>query len=735
MSVRFLLSICLVSSIAATARAADLTVTVTDPQSAVLAGAQITIYSAHSSQPLAIRTTTANGIVSVSGLAAGKYRINVMAPGFAPKRITVALPEESPVTVRLALATVPQTVVVSATRTPLTEQDAGVPVSVLDQQDLVNLQPTSEADVLRFLPGAIVSTTGRRGSQASLFVQGGDSDYNKVLIDGVPVNDPGGFFDFGVVPLQEADRLEFLRGAESTLYGSDAMTSVVQFWTSSGESRVPELRFGADGGNLSTAHGLMSLSGARGRLDYNLFGDQFNTNGQGVNDAYSNSSEGENVGIRLSPTTVFRLRTRHSDNRNGVQSNWNFNGQPLLAPDIDQFARQSNFLSSADLTFHPAKRWQHRIFGFEYHHRRSNVDTVADRGCSSTVFLDCPFIEFDKVNRAGFEYQGEYTPRSWATTTFGYRFEDENGHSGELLSGSDTHGIRRNHAVYGQEVLLFPRFSLIPGIRFEHNESFGNKAVPRVAATLLALRGHDVFSGTRLRFVYGDGIKEPSFEESFGIAAFQILPNPSLKAEETRSIESGVQQNLLEDKVSVSASYFNNLFTNQIACCEPVNPTIGTSQYFNLNRSFAQGAELEIHARPRARLRVEGSYAYTSTQILSAPLGAGPLFSTGAPLLRRPKHSGTLLVSYFGNRWGASLAGTFVGRRPDSDFTLGLIPPVNYAAGYARFDPGVWYAITPRVTAYVNVQNMLNKHYQEVVGYPALGVNFRGGMRFRVGGD
>jgi vitamin B12 transporter len=166
-----------------------------------------------------------------------------------------------------------------------------------------------------------------------------------------------------------------------------------------------------------------------------------------------------------------------------------------------------------------------------------------------------------------------------------------------------------------------------------------------------------------------------------------------------------------------------------------VNPTIGTSEYFNLNRSFAQGAELELDARPRARLRVDASYAYTSNQILSAPLGAGPLFSTGAPLLRRPKHAGTILVSYFGNRWGGGLAGTFIGRRPDSDFTFGLIPPINYAAGYARLDPGVWYAITPRVTAYVNVQNMLDKHYQEVVGYPALGVNFRGGMRFRVGGD
>jgi vitamin B12 transporter len=504
-------------------------------------------------------------------------------------------------------------------------------------------------------------------------------------------------------------------------------------WTANGTTRVPELRFGADGGNFSTANGFMSLVGARGRLDYNVFGDQFNTLGQGTNDAYSNSSQGENVGIRLTSKSVLRLHTRHSSNWTGVQSNWNFNGQPLLPPDTDQRARQNNFLASGDLTFTSGTHWQHRFSGFEYHHRRSNSDTVPDRGCDFvTIFLDCPFSQLVKINRAGVEYESSYSPRSWTTTTFGSYFEDENGHSSELFSGSDTHGLRRNAAAYVQQVLILSRLSIIPGIRLEHNESFGNKAVPRITASFLALRGGERFSGTRLRFVYGDGIKEPSFEESFGIKAFFINPNPQLKPEQTRSLETGVEQNLFKSKVSVWASYFNNLFTHQIECCE-TGPAVGTLQFFNLNKSFAQGSELEIQTRLTTRLRVEGSYAYTSTQILSAPLDTP--FPAGAPLLRRPKHSGTLLVSYFGGRWGASLAGTAVGSRPDSDFTFGAIPAVNHAAGYARFDPGVWFAITPRMTAYLNVQNAFNQHYQEVVGYPALGVNFRAGMRFRLGGE
>jgi len=95
-------------------------------------------------------------------------------------------------------------------------------------------------------------------------VRGGNSNYNKVIIDGVPVNDPGGIFDFGVSPLDGADRVELVRGAQSTLYGSEAMTSVVQVFTREGSTHVPELRVGADGGTFDTARGYALLAGARG---------------------------------------------------------------------------------------------------------------------------------------------------------------------------------------------------------------------------------------------------------------------------------------------------------------------------------------------------------------------------------------------------------------------------------------------------------------------------------------
>jgi outer membrane receptor protein involved in Fe transport len=154
--------------------------------------------------------------------------------------------------------------------------------------------------------------------------------------------------------MTEVNRVEFVRGAQSTLYGSDAMTSVVQFFTRNGTTRTPEFRFGADGGTFETANGYAAVSGAISRFDYNLFADHFTTQGQGINDAYWNSSQGANLGLAITPKLLLRFHARHNNSFVGVPGEWWFNGQPLLPPDQDAHATQNNFLSSVDLSYTPA---------------------------------------------------------------------------------------------------------------------------------------------------------------------------------------------------------------------------------------------------------------------------------------------------------------------------------------------------------------------------------------------
>jgi len=405
---------------------------------------------------------------------------------------------------------------------------------------------------------------------------------------------------------------------------------------------------------------------------------------------------------------------------------------PLLPPDADAHAHQNNFLSSAELNYAGGK-WQHRLTGFEYNHQRTDIDSVQEDGRTTPTFgnFDFPYHNLASINRAGVEYQGDYWERSWARSSFGYRFEDENGFVGDITSPPLGHGLRRNHSLYGQQVLAWHRATVIAGVRYEHNESFGDRGVPDLAASYLLWNGRGALGAFRLHGRYAEGIKEPRFEETFGVGGFGIIPNPNLKPETNRGIEAGFQQSFFANKYALNAVYFNNQFRDRIDFT--FDPLTFAGQYVNVNKSFAQGAEFELNGRPTARTQIQGAYVYTSGQILAAPFASG-LLAAGQPLLRRPRHSGNLLVSYTRSKFGGTLGGTFLGRRPDSDF-LGLVPSIDHTAGYARFDLGAWYAIHTRVTAYANVENLLNRKYEDVAGYPGLKANFRAGLRFRLGGE
>ncbi len=738
--------------LSAAALATDLTVKVVDPQSAAVSGAQVSLLCGLENKTVvATQTTSAEGTATLPMKQNEPCQVRVLAPGFAED--LVAVPAEPELRIVLRLATASQTVVVTATGTPVPGEESGADVDVLTGLQLTTMQPTAAADAIRFLPGAIVNAAGQRGGLTSLFVRGGESRYNKVIVDGVTINEPGGTFDFGTLPLDQADRLEFVRGTQSTLYGSDAMTSVVQVWTRSGSTRIPELRFGADGGNFSTAHGYASLAGARGRFDYNAFGGQFNTQGSGINSAYSDSIEGANVGAALSDRASLRVRMRHSNSHTGVPGEWSFNGyvplvpvngfsQPYepLQPNPFDWSQLNDLLGSAELSVAAPNGWQHRFTGFDYVYRyyelnpgdptRVNTQDCGFGGPPVPCGIDFLSNEVDHINRAGFEYQGDYSERTWAHTTFGYRIENENGFVGNVAYGPQTHGQRLNNDVYLQQQLTWKTLSVIAGGRFNHNSDFGNTGVPRVVLSWQAWNGNEIFSGTRFRFSYANGFKEPRLEETFAGPPY-TQPNLGLRPEHVRAFEAEFQQGFFQGKYELTATYFNNLFHDQINYVT-VDPVTFIGEYVNVNRAIAHGAEVTLRAKIRSRLLLDTAYTYISSQYLDNPAPFDPVYDPGKPLLRRPKHSATTMLSYLGSRWGANLGGSFVGRRPDSDF-FGF--DITHAAGYVRADVGGWYAINSHVTTYANVENVLDRRYNEVVGYPALPINVRAGVRFRLGGE
>ncbi|MGA2347042.1 MAG: TonB-dependent receptor [Candidatus Sulfotelmatobacter sp.] len=716
-----------VLAVSLAAAAADLKVKVMDSQGAAVARAEVSLLAAHG-KVIAVQMSSAEGVAILRRRDKGPFQIKILAAGFAS--LTLDVGEQTEISVVLLPAMMSEIVVVTATRTPVAAEAAGADVDSLSGAQLTTMQPISADDAVQFLPGAVVADAGQRGGLTTLFVRGGESTYNKVIVDGVALENPGLSYDFGTLPLTEADRMEFVRGAQSTLYGSDAMTSVVQVWTRTGSTRIPELRFGADGGNFGTANGFASVAGVRGRYDYNFFGSQFNTSGLGVNDAYSDSLEGANTGVALTDRVGLRVRVRHSNSYSGVPGEWNFNGDPLLAPDPSEWSRLNNLLGSVELSVNAPSGWQHRFTGFDSLYRYNDVNLNSNFASYDSF----PDSYFSHDNRAGFEYQGDYSERVWAHSTFGYRIENENGFTSDMDFPPPAAGQRLEQDVYLQQQVTLGRLVAIAGGRFIHNSAFGNTGVPRVALTWQALRGGDTFSGTRLRFSYATGYMVPALYETFGELAYGYAPNHGLLPVRTRAFEAGFEQAFMGGRWAFNATYFNNLFHDEIEA-QPT-PT-GVYQFFNLEESFAQGAEAELRGKIRSRLLLTAAYTFTSDQVLanSVCTTANPCSSfltPGYPLIHRPKHSATELLSYLGNRWGGNLSGSFVGRRPDSDFDgFGI----DHAAGYVRVDLGGWYAVQRRVTAYVNVSNALDRRYNEVVGYPALPVNFRAGLRVRIGGE
>ena len=181
---------------------------------------------------------------------------------------------------------------------------------------------------------------------------------------------------------------------------------------------------------------------------------------------------------------AFRLRARHYNSWTGIQSNWWFNGNPELPPDPNQYAHQNNFLASGDLTVSGPGAWQHQFSGFEYHHVVLNVNPVDDLDRP----FDSAFNSLTKYNVAGFAYQGIYSPRSWAQTTLGYNFQDENGY---INNNSDagitpTHGLRFNNYLFAQQTIVWRRLSVLAGVGYVNNSDFGGKVSPRASLTFLA---------------------------------------------------------------------------------------------------------------------------------------------------------------------------------------------------------------------------------------------------------
>jgi vitamin B12 transporter len=690
-------------------------------------------------EPIVV-TTGPEGAFRAAGLAAGEYAATVDTPGLEPRsdaRVLVRAGADAQIDVVLVPAPVRERVVVSATRGEAALSTLGVATDVLDRERIDERAAPALLTLLEEVPGVAVARTGGTGLQGSAFIRGGESRYARVLVDGVAVNQPGGAYDFGTALPFELERVEVVRGAASSLYGSDALAGVVSLETRRARpGEAASLRAEGEGGGFAWRRFSGATAGARGAFDWNAGAQRLTTGNEQPNSAFDETSAALSAGVRLAAATDARLVIRLDDGTVGTAGPTAFG-----RPDLDASFERTDTVGALRLrrvtptVTHQLQAGYARTRQLSLNPLDSGEWVPEYRGQAGAYTLS------DYPDPAGFQNQTDRLSGGYQLDaaigrrhlfTAGAEVEHEAGEIGSRAEGL-LRPARTNAGVYAQDrVLLGARAYLTVGGRVERNGSYGTHAVPRAA---LAVRVRDGEDATTLRASAGLGVKEPSFLESYG-ESFYAKGNPDLDPERSRTFDVGVEQRLFGSRLRAAVTYFHHDYRDQIAYTVVDYDTFeGT--YVNLARTKSDGIETSLEARPLPALRLLAQYTFQDGEIVESPSGFDNVYAAGRPLLRRPRHQGSLAAAYAFGRGSVGATLVRVGERTDSDFVgigLGQGAEPFYNPGFTRLDARARLRLAGPVEAFVAAENLLDAKYEAVLGYPALGRLVRGGVRLTVGG-
>ena len=763
---------------------------VTDQSSAKVGGARVTLRDSAGVIQYEARTGE-DGRFSISSVADGNYQVTAECPGFTQTRearVELRGGVTKTVDLRLDVAAISDQLVITATRTQTISSELGGTVSVIAAEGLTHGNQSLVSEALRSIPGLAVVQSGGRGSLTSIFARGGESDYNKVLIDGVPVNRAGGGFDFAFLTTENLERIEIARGAQTAPFGSDAVTSAIQLITRRGSTSVPEFQFSSEGGSFDSHRQAMRLSGLARFFDYSGSFAYNTTDGRFRNSDYINRAASANLGLRIAPRVELRVTSRWNNGTLGVAG-----PTAILFSDPDARQKHRDLALGATLSINTTSQF-HQLARFIYSEfDTDSFDPVAQDLTLPTTPPLPPFsfgADFastfkDHQKRSGIHYQAVFAVNNANLLTAGIDFEHESAviDSSNDFSRARVSPARNNLGFYVQDQFGWrERLFLTAGVRIENNTGdvpadlkavleslgssapsgdvgFGLAANPKLAVSLVARTHHDdaLAGATRFKASFGTGIKEPTLDEAFGPSIF-ALGNPGLDPERTISFDAGVVQEFLNRRLSVDLTYFDNRFRDLIvfestSTSEPIRLEDGSlTNFINADRASGRGVELSVNARPGgtlSRLSLSGNYTFLRSRLDRAadvltfppPTFAGvfvPNPELGLPLLRRPRHSGAFEASWVDQRFDVTVDGSIVGRRRDfvpfpfAKFGLSGEPIFN--DGYAKLNAAGSFHVNESVILFARVENLLNQDYQEVLGFPAYRLNFTAGLRLRVGG-
>jgi iron complex outermembrane receptor protein/vitamin B12 transporter len=671
--------------LAAPARAVVVRGVVTDALGLPVAGARVQLVQGQ--KAIAIGLAGVDGSYEIRSTEAGRFVLLTSSPTFFPgvsDDFYGGATDEVTRNIVLTVGSVHAEVTVTATGVPTPVAQVSAPVTLIPQSALATL--IGPVDAMRQSPGVDMVQTGQMGGVTSLFMRGGNSTANQVLIDGIPAEDVGGTFDFGTVSSTGLAGLEVYRGPNSALYGTDAGASVVNLETPRGSSTKPALDYSGDAGNFHTYRDELALSGAYKKFDYYSAFSRFDTGNALPRDEYHSATGAANLGYDLTANTQVRFTIRNGDSAAGLPGAHDFYGISANAKQRDE-----DLYSGLTLENRVAGNWHNLVrYGIARKREQSmqlgNVGTPITYNfgsvpCSAPT-ADCFTEYFGSVvtirgangytatgqasffvptedqdsNRDELYYQSDYNVASWLTALLGFRYENERGSFVEPGPFGEDEKLQRRNYEYTLQLQgeVKSRLFYSAGGGIEKNHLYGITGTPRLGVSYVPVRpGTKWFRGTLLRANAATGVQEPTLGIQFAslytqlqeagdtadIAKYHVMP---AGPEKSRTYDIGVDQNIKGEKLVLKAGYFHNSFNHQlegvdVGALQQVfgfSPSVARNvftPYLNSLAFRAQGLETEIQYRPFSRLTLHGGYTYLDavvTQSFSSDAYSGGTYNT-----------------------------------------------------------------------------------------------------------
>jgi iron complex outermembrane receptor protein/vitamin B12 transporter len=575
---------------------------VTDPSGAKVTGANVVLLS--NGKVVSAAVSTADGSFQIQTGAAGRFFLVVSAKSFrqvqTPGFYAGAL-DYIERNVVLEPDWVRESIVVTATGTPTPQAQTSAATSVIGPLNLA-LQDNLASE-LRMMPGTFVVQSGQMGSVTSLFVRGGNSTDNKILLDGVDAGDMGNQFDFGPLSTTAVESVEVYLGVNSNLYGAGADSSVVSLTTPHGTTSFPSLLFHGDVGSLYSSREELEVAGAHKKLDYLGAFSWLETSNDLPNDEYHVATTAANVGWQPSGNTQIRATLHYGVDGVGVPNAWDFYHIADSATQKDQdlfFSGSIDNQTTQD--FHQSARYGMTRKREQYHLWSPSGDLLTYDMYGDQAYFGLPVViagangyavsgrailDFPSFSAAGYpeenqqvnnrdeiSYQGDYRFTPHLIASAGFHYEDERGAD----PGGSLTDVDRTNYIYLANVHgdFKSRFFYTLGGSLGHYSMFGTQTSPRAGLTYYVVRpGKGIFSGTRVLFNFGDAVQEPTLDEQFyslynflqtngGQSTVQQLHLSPLAMPSTRLYEGGLEQAFFGERLVFRTSFFHNEFGRQI---------------------------------------------------------------------------------------------------------------------------------------------------------------------------